>query len=89
MPTYAFYAVSEDKRRADGCNTVIANGATPTAARTAAEALLGEPGALAAFVAVDLATAPALAIQGFPPVGGRLQTVWPTVDRGGNHLKGA
>lgn len=88
MPTYIFYADRPEKRRADGRNTVIAQGATVTAARTAAQALVG-PGTLASFAAVDVsAAAPPLVIEGWPPVGGRDQLTWPTLTRGGSFLGG-
>lgn len=89
MPIYVFYAAKENVRRSDGCNTVVAHGADPDAARTAAEQLLGEnPGALAGFQAVELtdATAP-FAVQGHPPVGAG--SPWPTLGRGGSRLRGS
>lgn len=88
MPTYAFYAPKEESRRADQLNVAIATGATPAAARTVAEQLLGEPNALATWTSVDLSVAPAVFVSGLP-VGARAQATWPNVDRGGSFLKGA
>lgn len=89
MPIYVFYAAKENVRRSDGCNTVVAHGADPDAARAAAVQLLGEnAGALDGFQAVELTdtTAP-FAVQGHPPVG--LAYPWPTLGRGGSSLRGS
>jgi hypothetical protein len=88
MPTYAFYPASENQRRSDGLNFAIAAGADASAARAVAEALLGEPDALAAWSAVDLTSAPAAFAHGLP-VGARSQSVWPSLDRGGSYLRGS
>lgn len=88
MPTYVFYADRPEKRRADGRNTVVAQGATVVDARAAGEALVGA-GALAAFAAVDVsAAAPAFVVEGSPPVGARTQSTWPTLTRGGGFIGG-
>ncbi|ADZ70139.1 hypothetical protein [Polymorphum gilvum] len=87
MPTYAFYAAREEQRRADGLNFAVASGTTPAAARVTAETLLGEPNALANWVSVDLAAAPAAFVAG-RPVGARGQSIWPDIDRGGSYLRG-
>jgi len=90
MATFVFYADQEHKRRADGRNTVVASGADAAAARANAEALLGLPGALAQFPAVQLSDAvPAFVVEGFRPVGSRNQAIWPTLTRGGDRLPGA
>ena len=89
MTTFVFYADEPSKRRADGRNTVIAQGADASAARAVAEALIGEPGAFAVFRAVDVsAAAPAFVVEGRSPVGSRNQIIWPTVTRGGDLLRG-
>lgn len=88
MPTYAFYTASDNQRRSDGLNFAVAVGTSTSEARAAAEALLGEPNALAGWNAVDLASAPAAFVHGLP-VGARAQSVWPNLDRGGSYLKGA
>lgn len=89
MPTYVIYADREHKRRSDGCNTIIASADDAEAAVAVAERLLGEnPGKLADFVVVDLASAPAFAVQGLP-IGARWQSALPTVGRGGDSLRGA
>lgn len=88
MPTYAFYPASENQRRSDGLNFTVAVGATAAAARAVAEALIGEPNALASWSAVDLTSAPAAFVHGLP-VGGRSQSVWPNLDRGGSYLRGS
>src|SRR3546814_6268115 len=54
MSTFVFYADQQHKMRADGRNTVIAEGADANAARLIGEALLGSPGALAKFAVVDI-----------------------------------
>lgn len=87
MPTFAFYPASENQRRSDGLNFAVAVGASASAARAVAETLLGEPDALAAWTAVDLTSAPAAFVHGLP-VGGRSQSVWPSLDRGGSYLRG-
>ena len=88
MPTYAFFPAREDQRRSDGLNFAVAVGANAAAARAEAESLIGEPDALAAWNAVDLTSAPAALVHGLP-VGGRSQSVWPNLDRGGSYLKGS
>jgi len=88
MATFAFYPASENQRRSDGFNFAVAVGATAAAARAVAEALLGEPNALAAWTAVDLTSAPAAFVHGLP-VGSRSQSVWPSLDRGGSYLRGS
>lgn len=86
MATFVFYADEEHKRRADGRNTVVASGPDEAAARAAGEALIG-PGALADFRAVQLSDAvPAFAVEGFRPVGSRLQSTFPSLTRGGDRL---
>lgn len=87
MPTYAFYAAREEQRRSDGLNFAVAIGANAAAARAVAESLIGEPGALVSWNAVDLTSAPAAFVHGLP-VGARSQSVWPNLDRGGSSLKG-
>lgn len=90
MTTYVFFADAEHKRRADGVNTLIVQGADEAAARSAGEGLIGQIGALAQFAAVALTTAsPAFVVEGHPPVGSRHQTVWPTHGRSGGPLRGA
>src|SRR3546814_17883265 len=54
MSTFVFYADQQHKMRADGRNTVIAEGADANVARLIGEALLGSPGALAKFAVVDI-----------------------------------
>src|SRR3546814_11675499 len=89
MSTFVFYADQQHKMRADGRNTVIAEGADANAARLIGEALLGSPGALAKFAVVDIsASFPAFTVEGFRPVGARSQDVWPTITRGGDSLPG-
>ncbi|MCA3632236.1 MAG: hypothetical protein INF16_05545 [Methylobacterium sp.] len=89
MPTYAIFPTREEQRRGDQLNFAVAFGATPAAARTVAETLLGEPGALAGWNVVDVSTAaqPAVFASGLP-VGARAQSVWPNLDRGGSYLRG-
>lgn len=87
MPTYAFYPASQNQRRSDGLNFAVAVGANANAARAVAESLIGEPDTLAAWSAVDLTSAPAAFVHGLP-VGGRSQSVWPNLDRGGGYLRG-
>jgi hypothetical protein len=88
MPTYAFYPASENQRRSDGLNFAVTTGASASAARVAAETLLGEPNALAGWISVDLTSAPPAFVHGLP-VGARSQSVWPSLDRGGSSLKGS
>lgn len=88
MATYAFFPTREEQRRSDGLNFAVVTGATALAARAAAEALLGEPNALAGWTPVDLASAPAAFVHGLP-IGARAQSVWPNLDRGGSYLTGA
>ena len=88
MATFAFYASKEEQRRADQLNFAVAVGATASAARVVAETLLGEPNALVGWTSVDLTSSPAAFVGGLP-VGARAQSVWPNLDRGGSHLKGA
>ena len=87
MPTYAFYADEQRKKRPDGANFILSSGVTEANARSAGEELINAPGALAEFVAVELDdnTPPAIA-QGEGPVGRHDQTTWPTLTRGGNRL---
>ncbi|MFT4159605.1 hypothetical protein [Shinella sp.] len=87
MPTYAFYPAREEQRRGDGLNFAVATASTALAAHAAAETLLGEPNALAGWAALDMTSAPAAFVSGLP-VGARSQTAWPSLDRGGSHLKG-
>jgi hypothetical protein len=87
MATYVFYADRPEKRRADGRNTVVAQGANLAAARAAAELLVG-PGTLSDFAAVDVtAPVPAFVVEGWPPVGAPDQITWPTLTRGGDRLR--
>jgi hypothetical protein len=88
MPIYVFYAAKENVRRSDGCNTLVAPGADPSAAQAVAEQLLGEnAGALNGFAAVEMTEATAaFAVQGHPPVGG---LPWPSLGRGGSRLRGS
>ena len=73
MATYAFYPASEALRRAYGLNFAVAVGASASAARGAAESLLGEPGALTGWASVDLTSAPAPFVSGLPVgAGGRV-----------------
>jgi hypothetical protein len=89
MAAYVFYTDQPHKMRADGRNTFVATGADEAVARAAAEALLGQPGALAQFVAVEITGAfPAFTIEGFRPVGAKGQSIWPTLTRGGDTLRG-
>lgn len=87
MATFAFFPAREEQRRSDGLNFAVAVGASASAARAAAETLLGEPGALSGWTAVDLTSAPAAFVSGLP-VGARAQAIWPNLDRGGSYLKG-
>ena len=90
MATFVFYADEPHKNRADGRNTVVASGTDEAAARAAGEGLIGQPGALAAFRAVQLGDAvPAFTVEGFRPVGSPLQSVFPTLTRGGDRLPSA
>ena len=90
MATFVFFANEPQKRRADGRNIAVAQGADVTAARSSAEALLSQPGAFATFAAVDItSTVPPFIIEGHWPVGGRDQSIWPTVSRSGDKLPGA
>lgn len=88
MATFAFYPAREEQRRADGLNFAVAIGASASAARVAAEFLLGEPNALVGWTSVDLTSAPAAFVGGMP-VGARGQSAWPNLDRGGSYMKGA
>lgn len=89
MATFVLYAHDPHLRRADGRNTVIAAGADKEAARSAAELLIGLPGALANFRTVQLDdVTPAFVVEGHTPVGSRSQSVWPTLTRGGDRLQG-
>jgi hypothetical protein len=88
MPTYAFFPNREEQRRGDQLSFTGTVGATPAAARTAAETLLGEPNALAGWTVIDVAATPAVFVSGLP-VGARGQSTWPNLDRGGSYLKGA
>ncbi|MGG7518258.1 hypothetical protein ACQ3G6_10275 [Allorhizobium undicola] len=88
MATFAFFPTREEHRRADGLNFALAVGASASAARVAAEILLGEPNALVGWTSVDLTSAPAAFVGGMP-VGARGQSVWPSLDRGGSYMKGA
>lgn len=89
MATFVFYAHEPHLRRADCRNTVIAAGIDEAAARSAAESLMGLPGALASFRAVELEDAtPAFVVEGHTPVGSRSQSVWPSLTRGGDRLRG-
>ena len=55
-----------------------------------AEALIGQPGAFANFAVVDIsAGVPPFIVEGHPPIGGRGQTVWPTLGRSGDKLPGS
>lgn len=87
MATFAFFPAREEQRRSDGLNFAVAVGASASAARTVAETLLGEPGALLGWTSVDLTSAPAAFVSGLP-VGARAQAAWPNLDRGGSFLKG-
>lgn len=90
MATFVFFASEPQQRRADGRNTAVAQGADVGAARSAAESLIGQPGALEGFAVVEItSTSPPFLIEGHLPIGGRGQTVWPTVGRGGDRLPGA
>lgn len=90
MATFVFYADEPRKRRADGVNTVVAHGATEAAARAVAEGLIGQPGAFAEYLAIDITeNAPPFVMQGTPPIGAIGQTTWPTLTRGGDPLRGA
>lgn len=78
MAIYCVFADAENKRRADRCNTVIVQADDAGAARAAAEAHIGaNPGDLADFAVVDLASAPPCVVRGHPPLGGAGQGVWP------------
>lgn len=88
MAAYAFFPAREEQRCSDGLNFAVAVGASASAARAAAETLLGEPNALTGWSAIDLTSAPAAFVSGLP-VGARAQTTWPSLDRGGSFLKGA
>lgn len=78
MPSYCVFADAENKRRADRCNTIIVRADDADAARAAAEVHIGaNPGDLAGFAVVDLASAPNFVVRGHPPLGGAGQTVWP------------
>jgi hypothetical protein len=88
MPTYAFFAARDEQRRADQLNFAVATGANASAARAAAEFILGEPNALVGWNAIDLSAAPAVFVSGLP-IAARSQSVWPIVDRGGSYMKGA
>lgn len=88
MATFAFYPAREEQRRADQLNFAVAVGATASAARAVAETLLGEPNALVGWASVDLTSSPAAFVGGLP-VGARAQSVWPTLGRGGDPLRGS
>lgn len=90
MATFVFFADEARKRRADGRNTAVAQGADVATARAAAEAIIGELGAFAEFRAIEISgAAPPFVIEGHPPVGARGQTTWPILTRGGDWLRGA
>lgn len=77
MTIYCVFADAENKRCADRCNTIVVQAADADAARAAAEVHIGvNPGDLAGFAVVDLATAPNFVVRGHPPLGGARQTVW-------------
>ena len=87
MPLYAFYADRPEKMRHDGANFAMANGANEAAARAACEALIDAD--LSGFTAVVVdGSTPPVVVQGYPPVGGRVQTTWPTQGRAGARLAG-
>ena len=87
MATFVFFAADEHVRRADCRNTIVASGANLDAARAAAEQLIGEPGALAGFAAVQLTDAvPPFVVEGHNPVGSRNQSIFPSLTRGGNWI---
>ncbi len=88
MPTYAFFPAREEQRRSDQLNFAVAVGASASAARSVAETLLGEPNALVGWSSVDLTSAPAAFVPGLP-IGARVQSTWPNLDRGGSYLRGA
>jgi hypothetical protein len=87
MPTYAFYPSKEEQRRSDQLNFAVAVGANASAARVVAETLLGEPNALIGWSSVDLTAAPAAFVAGLP-VGAKAQTIWPTLRRSGDPMRG-
>lgn len=73
--------------RHDGANFAMANGADEAAARAACKALIDAD--LSGFSAVVVGgSTPPVVVQGYPPVGGRAQTTWPTQGRAGAKLKG-
>lgn len=87
MTTFVFYAGAPHHRRSDGVNTAIGQGDDAEEARATVEALIGAPGCLAGFVAVDMsAPRPPCLIEGSPPVGAPDQSAWPTLTRGGGRL---
>ena len=87
MAIFVFYADQGHVRRADCRNTVVAAAADKATGRVAAEALVGEPGALAGFQAVELSdTVPPFVVEGHNPVGWRDQAIWPSMTRGGDRL---
>lgn len=88
MATFVFYAPTPQARRSDGINTAVGQGESADVARAAVEALIGAPGSLAGFVAVDVsAPCPPCVIEGAPPVGASSQSVWSVVTRGGGQLR--
>ena len=87
MPTFAFYADEQRKKRPDGANFILSSGATEADARSAAEDLINAPDSLAEFAVVELdGNTPPVIAQGDGPVGRHDQTIWPTLTRGGNRL---
>lgn len=87
MATFAFFPAREEQRRGDQLNFALAVGASASAARVAAETLLGEPNALVGWTSVDLTSAPAAFVGGVP-VGAKAQVIWPNLDRGGSYVRG-
>ena len=87
MTTFAFYATTQEDKRSDGANFIVASGPDQATARSTAESLINDPGGLNKFLAVTLDdSTPPVIVQGCP-VGHMSQSVWPTLTRGGNTLK--
>lgn len=87
MTTFAFYAATQEDKRSDGANFIVASGPDQATARSTAESLINAPGGLSKFLAVTLDdSTPPVMVQGCP-VGYPEQSVWPILTRGGNHLR--
>ncbi|MBG0811866.1 hypothetical protein IY145_21180 [Methylosinus sp. H3A] len=71
MANYVVYAHKPHLRRADRRNAIFVQAADAAAAQAVAEALVGaNPGALADWAVLDLASAPDFVVRGHEPTRG-------------------